>query len=150
MPTKTRILQIVPYFVPHKGGVESVAETYARNLPAFGYAEVCNLTSDFDQPSDDFESGGYRVVAYPSFEAVHNFPIPKVWHPGFWKALEAARNFHPDAIVTHTRFFVSSFLGAVLAKLWRVRHVHVEHGSGSVVSDSWAVRTFSRAFDATF
>lgn len=146
---RLKILQVLAYFPPHKGGVETVAEEYSKNLVRLGFAEVTNLTSGIGQTEEDAVHDGYRILSYPAFEAVPNFPVPKFWTAEFREVLKKARATAPDVIVTHTRFFLASFLGMALAKLWKIRHVHVEHGSGYVVSSSFAVRAFSRFYDET-
>ncbi len=142
-----KLLHVLPYFPPHKGGLEAVAEEISRNLVAYRFAEVCNLTFDVGQTSEDYMIDGYRVISIPAFEMVHNFPFPKFWTPRFWKALKKAKDFNPDVIQTHTRFFLSTFLGGVLSKLWKKPWVHIEHGSGFVVHSSGFIAKAAYFYD---
>lgn len=147
MSKSYKILQVLPYFPPHHGGLEAVAEEISRNLVAYRFAEVCNLTFDVGQVSTDYQKDGYRVVSIPAFEVVHNFPFPKFWSPGFWRALSAVKKFAPDVIQTHTRFFLSTFLGGILSKVWHKPWVHIEHGSGFVVHSNRFIAKAAYSYD---
>lgn len=148
---KFKVIQFLPYFPPHKGGVETVAEEWGKYFVKYGYGEVLNVIFSVGQETSDFEytKNGCRVVIIPAFDLINNFPFPKFWTSGFWKALRAARDFNADIIQTHTRFFLSSLLGGAFAKWYKKKWVHVEHGSGYVVSDSALVRIFSKISDRT-
>jgi hypothetical protein len=77
---------------------------------------------------------GYEVIVLPAFDVVHSFPFPMFWMPSFWSGLYRAKRWKAAIIHTHTRFFLSSLLGGILAKFWKVPWIHIEHGSGYVVS----------------
>jgi len=85
----------------------------------------------------------------PAFDLVRNFPVPKIWERGFWKTARSIPFGNYDVIQTHTRFFLSSFMGGIFAKAHGKKWVHFEHGSGYVVSDRWLVSYCSRLFDKT-
>jgi len=65
------------------------------------------------------KENGYEVVVLPAFDIVHSFPFPMFWMPSFWSGLYKAKKWLPDIIHTHTRFFLSSFLGGILQKLFK-------------------------------
>jgi hypothetical protein len=55
----------------------------------------------------------------PSFDIVPNFPVPKFWKKEFWNVLKELKPLltspyqgrDSSVIITHTRFFLSSFIG---------------------------------------
>ncbi len=71
------------------------------------------------------------------------------WMPSFWSGLYKAKKWLPDIIHTHTRFFLSSLLGGIFAKIIHKPWIHIEHGSGFVVSGSRLIEQVSRIYDAT-
>ncbi len=145
------LIQFLPYFPPHKGGLEDVAEWISSEYQTAGYGNVLNVTFSVGQLQShgSYNTNGARVIVLPAFDLVKNFPVPKIWSPEFWQALREIREFGGDIVQTHTRFFLSSFLGGIYAKLRRKKWVHIEHGSGYVVSDQKLVTFFSRFFDRT-
>lgn len=53
-------------------------------------------------------------------------------------------------IHTHTRFYLTNFIAAFLAKRYKLKHYHFEHGSSFVKDGSFLVRSLSIIFDRTF
>lgn len=114
-----------------------------------GPQSVTVLTSRLPETAVACESGGprYQVVRYPALELIPNFPVPKVWTSSFWRALRTASPRRHDVIVSHTRFFVSSLLALVCARIAGRRLLHVEHGSDYVQLGSHVTRLLARAYD---
>ncbi len=145
-----RILIFSPYFAPHVGGVETfVGELGAAllNEPDVAGLTVLAPALPPGAPALDDVSGRYRIVRYPAFDAIPNFPVPKLWTTSFWRAVRAAAPRGHDVLMTHTRFFVSSAMGLVLARLTGRRLLHVEHGSDFVQLGSDVTRLLARAYD---
>jgi glycosyltransferase involved in cell wall biosynthesis len=70
-----RIVQVSPFFYPHKGGVESYVRTLVREFARQGH-EVTVITSRYDRSLPAEESlEGYRVVRTRSLGPVLNTPI---------------------------------------------------------------------------
>jgi glycosyltransferase involved in cell wall biosynthesis len=70
-----RIVQVSPFFYPHKGGVESYVRTLVREFARQGH-EVTVITSRYDRSLLAEESlEGYRVVRTRSLGPVLNTPI---------------------------------------------------------------------------
>jgi glycosyltransferase involved in cell wall biosynthesis len=89
----------------------------------------------------------YRVVRYPAFELIPNFPVPKLWAPSFWRALRSARPTESDVFVSHTRFFLSSGFALLCARALGRPLLHVEHGSDYVQLSGRGPRLAARAYD---
>jgi len=49
MRERVRVMQFVPYFPPHKGGLETVAEEFSKYFVKLGYGDVINVTFDVGQ-----------------------------------------------------------------------------------------------------
>ena len=147
---KIRVVQFVPYFPPHRGGVETVAEEWSAAWVAHGYGDAMNAVFSVGQPEGvvEYIHRGCRIIVIPAFDIVHGFPIPRFWTRAFWRALRTIFDFSPDIVQTHTRFFLSSLLGGLCARWWHIPWVHVEHGSGFVVSRSrliaWSAYLYDR------
>lgn len=145
-----RVAQFVPYFPPHKWGVETVAEEFSKYFISEKCWEVFNVTFSVGQKSlQSYQQDGYKVLIIPAFDIISNYPFPKFWTPQFRSVLKQVKKWNPDIIQTHTRFFLSTFIGGICAKLWKKKWVHVEHGSGLVKGlvrwKSW----ISNAYDYT-
>lgn len=133
-----KILKFLPYFPPHKGWLEIHVQEWSKWWIRSEYGEVLNVTFSVGQPEGVFEytENGYRVISLPAFELVPNFPFPKIWTRNFWKGLREAKKFGADIVNTHTRFFLSSLLGWIFAKIYGIPWIHIEHGSDYVKLDS--------------
>jgi glycosyltransferase involved in cell wall biosynthesis len=70
-----------------------------------------------------------RLPVLPLFSARLPVLLPG---PGLWSGVAWLRRFRPEVVVTNTRFFTASWLGAWFAKAGQLPHLHVEHGSGHV------------------
>lgn len=158
-----KILQFTPYLAPHKGWLEKVAETISEYLVEGNYCEVINVTSSIAQKSytDSFPKiiyknkhigymiHNYEVISVPSFEIVHNFPCPKFWTSKFRTILQYIKSKKPDIIQTHTRFFLQTMMGGMIAKRLRKPRVHIEHWSGYVTGYPFYIKLCANLFDTT-
>ena len=146
-----RVAQFVPYFPPHKWGVETVAEEFSKYFISEKCWEVLNVTFSVGQKSlQSYEQEGYKVLVLPAFDIISNYPFPKFWTPQFRSVLKQVKKWNPDIIQTHTRFFLSTFIGGICAKLRKKKRVHVEHGSGLVKGLIWRKSLFANIYDYTF
>ena len=93
-----------------------------------------NIVLSVGQKSDvqAYADGGCRVLIMPAFELISGFPVPKFWTEQYRHVLQQAKDSDPNIIITRTRFFSSSVLGGLCAKLRRKQWVHIEHGSAYV------------------
>ncbi|NRH20794.1 glycosyltransferase family 4 protein [Candidatus Gracilibacteria bacterium] len=146
-----RVMHFVPYFLPHQGGLEMYVKEWAENYVKIG-GECSIVTFSGGQKEKELyrEENGYNIIILPAFDIVNSFPFPKFWKIDFWRGISAAKKWKADVIHTHTRFFVSSFLGGLLSKIWKTLWIHIEHGSGFVVTKNILISFFSRLYDITF
>jgi glycosyltransferase involved in cell wall biosynthesis len=145
-----RLLVVSPYFPPHVGGLEGYANDLDEALLRTG--EVAAITVFTPRlpthaAASEAVSEHHRVVRYPAFELIPNFPVPKLWHWKFWHSVHLVRLVRHDVLVSHTRFFLTSALALIWARASSRPLLHVEHGSDYVQLDNRAARTAARAYD---
>ena len=145
-----KVAQFLPYFPPHKWGVETVAEEFSKYFISENCWEVLNIVfSPGQETFSPYYKDGYKVLIMPAFDIISNYPFPKFWQKQFWSVLSEVKQRNPDIIQTHTRFFLSTFIGGICAKLWKKKWVHVEHGSGLVKGLVWWKAFFANVYDYT-
>ncbi len=158
-----KILQFTPYLAPHKWGLEKVAETISKYLVDWKYTKIINITSSILQEEHFqiyptikykntiiwYQKDNYEIISLPSFEIVHNFPCPKFWKKDFRTILQYIKSQKPDIIQTHTRFFLQTMLGWIIAKRLKKTRVHIEHGSGYVTGYATYIKLCANIFDNT-
>ncbi len=144
-----KLLVFSPYYPPHMGGLESHSAEFNQELVKLGY-EVLVFTPNIP-PTKGLETlNGIRIIRYPAFEIISNYPLPKFWTPLFWQQLQTLKSFQPDILITRTRFFFLSFIGLLFAKIHHIRHVHIEHGSDFVKLTNPLSSLLAKLYDHTF
>lgn len=142
-----RLLIFPGYFLPHIGGLETHVDEFSKYLSKKNYSitifapKIPNNSKEEEWIHDN----RVHVIRYPAFELISNFPVPKFWHPRFWKLFLSLNKILKSSRVTlttdsqslvmvRTRFFTNSFLGLLFAKFRfkRLPLMHVEHGSDFV------------------
>jgi len=140
---KSKILVFAPFFPPHKGGLETHIKEFIENLIKYEneiYFSFTILiftpflpknkeTVEFDKIFEKNLNKKVKIIRYEAFELVDHFLVPKFWKVSFWKQLKKLKDFNPDIIESHTRFFLSSMIALIFAKLIKKPLVHFEHGS---------------------
>jgi glycosyltransferase involved in cell wall biosynthesis len=145
-----KLLVFSPYYPPHKGGLESHSAEFNQALTQRGYTITVFTPNLPATTKTDEMVEGSRIIRYPAFEIVPNFPFPKLWLPLFWKQLALLKNSSPDIVITRTRFFLLSFIGFLFAKWHHIRHVHIEHGSDFVILTNPFSTFIAKVYDYTF
>lgn len=165
---KINIIQFLPYFPPHKGGLETHAAEWAKYWVQNGYWGVINVVPDIGQHTRaelvagekkremeiiyaqekiiGYKTQGYIVYLLPAFEIMPNFPVLKFWKKEIFDilrklAIDVKRWGTPTIVQTRTRFFLTSFIGGIWAKYHRIPWVHIEHGSDYVLLGS-TIKTY--------
>ena len=141
-----RILIFAAYFHPHIGGYEKIVYELSRRLVQSGY-EIDVLTCNTERVAANEKLDGIHIYRLPCWNALNSlYPIPKPC-PTSFKILRKLLRKNYDAIHTQTRFFITSFLGLILAKLKRTPLVHTEHGARHSLVPNKIVDLISRAYD---
>lgn len=127
------------------GGVEQHVSSLAKHLAALGDEVIVITLADITEHSvTDFV--GVTVHTFPEKFRVSDtlgFPAPTSTK----KILDLVRDFNPDIISTHTRFFPMSWLGNRIAGKLNIKLLHTEHGSGFVAHSNPLIRLASRIID---
>jgi hypothetical protein len=99
------------------------------------YDEKGNLVASYDEL---LYGENYKLIGYvhqgtynyiiPCVEIIPTFVCPCLWKSQFWFVLHEVKQRNPSVFVTRTRFFLTSLLGGILAKCWKKKRVHIEHG----------------------
>jgi len=146
----TKLLVFSPYYPPHIGGVENYAEELNKYLSLTGI-DIIVFTPRLpeDAPEEDFSHGRIKIIRFPAWEIISNYPLPKFWSRHFWKLLKNLFNQNFDFILSHTRFFSTSLLALCFAKNKNVKWLHVEHGSSFVRLENKVIFFISRVYDLT-
>lgn len=152
MKKKTKLIIFPGNFLPHVGGLETHVDEFVKYLSRKNYEITIFVPNIVLAKEDEIIYDGVRVLRYPAFEAVLNFPVPKFWSLKFWKMFFSLYGKNFDIVMTRTRFFTNSFLGAFFAKfrLKRIKLVHVEHGSEFVKLSSRFKSFVALVYDMTF
>jgi glycosyltransferase involved in cell wall biosynthesis len=141
-----RILIFAAYFYPHVGGYEKIVYELSRRLIQKGY-EIDILTCNTERALAYEELDGIHIYRLPSWNALNSvYPIPKPC-PTSFKILRRLLRKNYDVINTQTRFFITSFLGLIFAKLKRTPLVHTEHGTRHSIVSNKVIDLISRAYD---
>jgi len=141
-----RILIFAAYFHPHVGGYEKIVYELSRRLVQKGY-ELDILTCNTEKAPAYEELDGIHIYRLPCWNALNSlYPIPKPC-PTSFRILRRLLRKNYDFINTQTRFFITSFLGLIFAKLKKTPLVHTEHGARHSTVPNKIVDLISRAYD---
>jgi len=100
MKEKVNIIQFMPYFPPHSGGLETVWEEIGKYWVKNELGEFINVVFDVWQvEKNNYVRNWYKVILIPSFDLISNFPVPKFWKKEFWSILSNLKSNNPSAFV---------------------------------------------------
>ena len=133
-----KILIWCPLYPPNTGGLQNHAQEFNIHMAEQGW-EILTLTPLItpNTPEEESPKTNIKIIRFPAFEIIPNYPLPKIWKPKFWKALHTAHKFSKSKntktiIISRTRFFITSLFALVHNKLTHTPWVHIEHGSDFV------------------
>ena len=126
-----RILSLVPFYPPHRGGLESHAAEFDDHMTRSGEAHVTVFVPRLpaDAPEREQPYARVEVLRYPAIEIIHNYPIPAFWRGRFWSLLREVNATEYDIAISRSRFFGTSLLAGIYAKVRGITWIHIEHGS---------------------
>ncbi len=142
---KINIIQFMPYFPPHKWWVETVWQEIGKYWCKNNYWSFTNVIFDIWQlNNNNYELDWYKVILLPSFDIIPNFPFPKFWNKQFWNVFKELKllinsskqvndNIEQNyVVITHTRFFLSSYIWWLFSRKNKLKWLHIEHWSDYV------------------
>lgn len=146
-----KIVQILPYsYTIHPWGLEKVAQTLSHGLAKIPWYECIDVASNIGKwENQNSDSGLVKNIYISSIEIVSGFPCPKFWTKDYWNIMKKISDSKPDAIITHTRFFLQSMTWWLMAKYIWCKRVHIEHGSWFVTGYPWYIKLCAWLFDWT-
>ncbi len=143
-----RILVFCAFYKPHLGGVEKYVENFYKRLP---HSEVTIVTSKYDKAlSSNDRDENLNIIRIDSCQILKDkYYIPTIH--GLKEIIKTIKNTNQKEteIHTHTRFYLTNFIATVLARKYKIKHYHFEHGSSFVQDGSTLVRLFAYLFDHT-
>lgn len=143
-----RILIFVAFFWPHIGGSEEKVRELSQRLVQ-RHHQVDILTCNTENKPAYEELGGVNVYRIPCWKLLDStYPVPRPSLKGL-RILVKLLHQKYDIVITQTRFFPTSFLGLVFARIARIPLLHVEHGTMHSVVTSKATDAVSRLYDHT-
>lgn len=146
-----KLLVFSPYYPPHIGGLESHADEFNKYLSQKGVG-ITVFTPRLPKNSTEKEIGhdDVKIIRFPAFEIIPNYPLPKFWSLKFWQLFLGLFNKNFDIIISRTRFFSTSLLALIYAKIMKVQWIHIEHGSDFVKSGGKISIIVAKLYDYTF
>ncbi|MFZ2187718.1 MAG: glycosyltransferase family 4 protein [Candidatus Moraniibacteriota bacterium] len=146
-----RILVFCPYYPPHIGGLETHSDEFNKHLAQNG-TDVVVFTPNipYTRNVEEIKYDRVKIVRYPAFEIIPNYPVPKFWSLGFWNPFIILFHSDFDIVISRTRFFLSSLLALIYAKLARTYWIHIEHGSDFVKLSNPLKSAVAKVYDLTF
>lgn len=146
-----KLLVFSPYYPPHIGGLETHADEFNKYLSQQG-VDITVFTPQLPKNSPEKETryDNVTIIRFPAFEIISNYPLPKFWNLKFWKLFSNLFKEKFDITISRTRFFSTSLLALVYAKIKHTKWIHIEHGSDFVQLSSSFKTTVAKLYDYTF
>jgi glycosyltransferase involved in cell wall biosynthesis len=134
------------FLYPHVGGYEKNILELSKRLVARGH-RVDIITCKTNKSPDIETIDGVNVIRIPCvklLKGTYPMPLPSVKLLGM---LYNKRQY--DVVVTQTRFFVLSLVGAIYSVAHRIPLIHVERGSRHTSVANPVVNCVSKLYDHT-
>ncbi len=136
---KKKLIIFPGNFLPNIGGLETHVDEFSKYLSKNKDYEITIFTPRVNGGKEkETIHNNVKVIRYPAFYFIPNFPMPKYYSLKFWKSYFSLYKKDYNIVMTRTRFFKNSFLGTFFAKfrINRIKLIHVEHGSSFVSLES--------------
>lgn len=139
-----RINVFAAFYQPHVGGYCQNIHELAKRLVVEGHAVKVITCNTEEWPEDEYNDG-IQILRLPCWQLLDKqYPVLK---PSL--ALLRAWWGKPDLVMTQTRFFSTSLLGALFAWVYPCPLIHVERGSVHSVVSGGITGKLVRAYDHT-
>lgn len=144
-----KLLVFSPYYPPHVGGLQGHAQQFNQHLAKTG-AKINVFTSRLPRfaPAQE-DNGAIKIIRFPAWEIIPNYPLPKFWQSDFWLTWRQIRAQKFNVVVSRTRFFFTSLLALAYAKSSHTPWLHIEHGSNYVSLSNPLTKLLAHLYDST-
>lgn len=145
-----KIAILTTYFWPDENGltryIDGLYSSLLKNHPDVEVDVIAFDTLKTGKYEEKYKNFNvHRVKCLPILGRTYAFPTIS----GCRQIKKIFRKNKYDIINTHTRFFLTSFLGIRLGKKYGIPVVHTEHGSGLVLTENKVVNWIAKIFDLT-
>jgi glycosyltransferase involved in cell wall biosynthesis len=149
MENNTRILLVLPFFYPHRGGSQKYAEElYAKLMQNHPKVSVDVLAYNTDNTESYEEYRGFRIHRIPCFNVIPaRFALPNPYHL-LRKLRELSKNDY-DFVNTHIRFFDPTWWLWAYARMIKAQSIFTGHVATHPVYQSRLVELVAKTVDLT-
>lgn len=146
-----KLIVFCPYYPPHIGGLEYHADEFNKYLSQKDVSIIVFTPQlPFSALDLEIKHNGVKIIRFPAFEIISNYPLPKFWTIKFWRLFFDLFKKDFNMIISRTRFFNTSLLALVYAKIKKIKWIHIEHGSDFVQSGGKLSVFIAKIYDYTF
>ncbi len=150
---KIKLIIFPGNFLPHTGGLESHVDNFVKYLSKnYENYEITIFTPNTENATElEIIHNNVKVIRYPAFFVVNNFPLAKFWKLQFWKMFINLYKVDYNIVMTRTMFFFNTSLGSFFAKFRfrKIKLIHVEHGSDYSKLDSKLISFVNKTYMQT-
>lgn len=146
-----KLLIFCPYYPPHIGGLESHSDEFNKYLSR-EEIDITVFTPKFPAEAleNEIKHKNVRIIRFPAFEIISNYPLPRFWSLKFWKLFLGLFKNNFDIVISRTRFFHTSLMALLYSKIKEEKWIHIEHGSDFVNLSSKIKTYLARIYDLIF
>lgn len=133
-----KVLILTHYFLPHRGGIETVAYEHAKKLVQTGNP-VSIVTSRLKDDPAFLKQDGidiYRISTWNPFER-HGIPYPVFGFELFQKLWSLIQTH--DGVIVHSHSFMPSVIGSVLSRILKKPVVVLQHNTKLTYHFPWNI-----------
>ena len=134
------------FFLPHLGGVERYTDKLVEQLKIQGY-EVVIVTSNDGNYINYEQTDNYKIYRLPSYNIVkQRYPIINK-DKEYYELIERIKAEKIDYYICNTRFYLTSLIGAKLAKENNKKLFIIEHGSNHFTVNNKVLDFFGAKYE---
>lgn len=144
-----KIIVFTTYYPPSNvGGIPSHAHEFNKILAEDGI-DITVFTTKLPGNAKEFEQTNNRlkIIRFPAFEIVPNFPLPRFWNIRFWSLYFGLFKNNYDIVLSRIRFFSTSLLALFFSKYKKIKWVHIEHTSNFAILSSRIKTAIAKIYD---
>ena len=139
-----KIIIFAAYFYPHKGGMENYVYNLFKDQKGL---DMTVVTSNTEGAKVYEEIDGFKIHRLGCHHILGDrYPIFNLKARSFLKKLPSDY----DYVITQTRFFNASLIGAMFAKRNGIPLIHFEHGTEHVPEKNHIMSWMMQLYDHTF